>query len=110
MKSCPRPPGVGVGVGVGVDVGVVVGVGVGARTLKSLESLDGLYCPATPAKFAAIVMIPVPVGVTWQLALPFELVVPEQLAPLSVKLTDCPDSAEAGFCETSVRFAVNVTG
>jgi hypothetical protein len=102
--------GVGVPVGVEVAVGVAVelGIGVGPSTLKPFESLDPLYCDV-PAKFALSVIMPVLVGVTWQAALPLELVVPEQIAPPSVKFTFWPEIAATGASDVSVRFAVRVT-
>ncbi len=54
--------------------------------MKLLEALDELYCEV-PAKFALSVIVPVPLAVTGQAALPLESVVAEQLAPPNVKPT-----------------------
>ena len=76
--------------------------------MKLFESLDGLYCPATPEKLAACVIIPAPFGVTWHVAFPFESVVAEQPVPPSVKLIDCPAKAAGGVTDESTSNAVSV--
>ena len=94
LKPVPGGAGVGVAVGIGVDVGVGVGSGVGVAvgvgvgvggvtctiTLKLVDAFDGLYWPEPP-KLAVSGISPVPVGVASQEALPFALVVAEQVAP-----------------------------